>query len=174
MLLAVFLFNVGGYYIVFWGLRYQANQQLKARLDANQYNAEETIELKIPVAIPYLLEQKEYERTQGKIEYNGEFYTLIKQRHHQDTLYVVCIKDGHEKRLVDTMNSYVKLSNDIPGANNKALNLLSKLLKDFDCKLSFDFEQYNRWSIPLIHQPAKISWTTVFEDHQSPPPRMLG
>jgi hypothetical protein len=171
-LLIVFLFNVGGYYIIFWGLRFQVNQQLNARLDAHQYTVDETIELKIPVSLPYSLEQKDYERVSGKFEYKGEFYNLIKQKHHQDTLHIICIKDNQEKRLVDSMNNYVKLSNDLPGAASKAMNFLGKLLKDFEHGTLIILEQHHGWSASLIFHHTTISFENISGENQSPPPRV--
>lgn len=145
MLLVVFLFNVGGYYIVFWGLRYHANKVLVNRLDNNQYLHEETVELKIPVTLPYPLQSDDFERVHGKFEHDGEFYTLVKQKLANDTLYVICIKDHHEKRLVKTMTDYFKLSNDLPLNSKHATTFLGKLIKDFETFRGLTLERSCGW-----------------------------
>ena len=144
LFLAIFLFNVGGYYIVFWGLRFQTDHQLTDRLDADLYDVEETIEIKIPVALPYPIQSQEFQRVDGRFEHNGEFYKLVKHRYHNDTLYVVCIRDHQTRELVNTITDYVQLTQALPGTNTgqKALNYLSKLVKDF----------YNQEDITLLRQ----------------------
>src|SRR5688500_16103834 len=110
----VFLFNVGGYYIVFLGVRHHHRQELNARLDANLYQDEEIVELKIPITLPYPLQQRGFERVKGKFEHQGELYKLVKHKLENDTLHVICIKDHEEKRLEGAATKYANLSNDLP------------------------------------------------------------
>jgi len=138
----VFLFNVGGYYIVFWGLSLQNDQELTNRLDANLYVPEETIEIKIPVSLPYPIQSHDFQRVDGRFEYGGEFFKLVKHKLQNDTLYVVCIRDHQARELVNTLTDYVQLTQDLPGTSQKALNFLSKLTKDF----------YSQEDIAILHQ----------------------
>ena len=172
VLLMVFLFNVGGYYIVFWGLRQQNSIELTARLDANQYTAEETIELKIPVTLPYPIQQQDFERVDGKFEHNGEHYKLVKHKLLNDTLYIVCIKDQEDKRLVKTMTEYVKLSNDLPANSDKAANFLGKLLKDFESADDVAFTGTDGWSLQLSF--ISKTYLTIIREKNiiSPPPKV--
>lgn len=172
LLLLLFLFNVGGYYIVFLGLRHQANNELKARLDADLYSNEEIVELKLPLTLPYPVEQGEYERVNGKFEHKGEFYKLVKQKFENDTLYVVCIKDHAEKRLVKTMTDYEKMTNDLPASSKNTLHFLGKLVKDFEHIDSEKTIQLNGWSQEIIYEiisPATISQSSRIP---SPPPKV--
>jgi hypothetical protein len=126
----VFLFNVGGYYFVFWVLLLHADHQINYQLDANQYNPDETVELKIPVALPYPIQSQGFERVNGRFEHHGEFYRLVKHKLQNDTLYIVCIKDRQTRELVNTMNDYEELT-QVPETSQKAWNFISKLIKDF-------------------------------------------
>jgi hypothetical protein len=126
----VFLFNVGGYYFVFWVLRLHADHRFNYQLDANQYNPDETVELKIPVALPYPIQSQGFERVNGEFEHGGEFYKLVKHKLQNDTLYIVCIKDRQTRELVNTMNGYEELT-QVPATSQKAWNFISKLIKDF-------------------------------------------
>ena len=51
--LFLFLFNVGGYYIVFLGMKAKAKKDLLTRLDANDYTTDETLVLSVPLSMPY-------------------------------------------------------------------------------------------------------------------------
>ncbi|HEY5749442.1 MAG TPA: hypothetical protein VIU12_25415 [Chryseolinea sp.] len=130
-LLLVFLFNVVGYYPVFWGLKYRARIEMNQRLDDENYNTEETVTIKIPLTVPYNTFGQDYERMTGSFEHRGEFFNLIKQKLEKDTLYIVCIKDHKEKQLHAAMTDFIKLSTDIPTSSQQTLKLLSGLIKDY-------------------------------------------
>ena len=131
LLLLVFLFNVVGYYPVFWGLKYRARMEMNQRLDDENYNTEETVTIKIPLTVPYNTFGQDYERMTGSFEHHGEFFNLIKQKLEKDTLYIVCIKDHKEKQLHAAMTDFIKLSTDIPTSSQQTLKLLSGLIKDY-------------------------------------------
>jgi hypothetical protein len=149
----VFLFNVGGYYVVFLGLRYETDQKLTARLDADLYDRDATIELKIPVTLPYPIYSEGFKRVDGRFEHKGEFYKLVKRKFENDTLYIVCIRDHETRELVSTMADYTRLTQSFPTNNEKAQNLLSKLAKDF----------FNRIDLALVHQGGFIADVPFFE-----------
>lgn len=168
----VFLFNVGGYYIVFWGLRLQADQQLTTRLDADLYKAHETIELKIPVTLPYPIHQQEFQRIDGRFEHHGEFFKLVKHKLQNDTLYVICIRDHQTKHLVNTMTDYVELTHALPGTSQKALNFLGKLLKDFYSQADISIVHNYGFSIAILFKEASESLLSPVIPVQSPPPKV--
>lgn len=131
LLLLVFLFNVVGYYPVFWGLKYHARMEMTQRLDNENYNAAETVTIKIPLTVPYNTFGQDYERMAGSFEHHGEFFNLVKQKLEKDTLYIVCIKDHKEKQLHAAMTDFIKLSTDLPTSSQQTLKLLSGLIKDY-------------------------------------------
>jgi hypothetical protein len=173
ILLMVFLFNVGGYYIVFWGLRLQADRELTVRLDANLYEREETIELKIPVVLPYPIQSQDFQRVDGRFEHQGQFYKLVKQKLENDTLLVVCIRDTETRKLVNTIRDYVKLTQDLtaPSSGKKALNFLSKLIKDFNTNSELNIAPQFHLSdcVSLTTRPALFLQPVIPVD--GPPPR---
>src|SRR5688572_27863710 len=102
-LLAIFLFNVVGYYGIFWLARERSNAAITYRIDSGQYTSAETITIKFPLTLPYPSTGKDYERAHGSFEHQGEFYKLVKQKLEKDTLFIVCIRDHQEKKIVDAM-----------------------------------------------------------------------
>ena len=174
LLLLVFLFNVGGYYIVFWGLRFQTDRELVNRLDANLYNEDETVEIKIPLSLPYPINAQEFERVNGGFEHHGEHFKLVKHKYENDTLYIVCIRDRETRELANTLKDYVQLTHGLDGSgpDEKALNYLSHLVKDF----------YSQEGVSILH-PFLITASVSFRDYarsftqpelpvHSPPPRL--
>lgn len=130
-LLAVFLFQLVGYYFVYFGLSVQANKSLISRLDAHDYSVDQTMTLKIPFTLPYWMEKEQFERVDGDFEYQGQFFKLVKQKLSNDTLYVVCIKNQEKKQLFDALADYIKLSTDQPATSKQALKLWGSIVKDY-------------------------------------------
>ncbi len=125
------LFNALGVIGLFMGLGYKTRQDLVQRLDKSDYLEDETVTLKVPMAIPYHLDTEEFERVDGEIEHQGEFYRLVKQRLAKDTLYIVCIKDNKSKHLKQALADYVKTFTDKPSASHHHTNIASTFIKDF-------------------------------------------
>jgi len=138
-LVITFLFGLIGYYGVFWVLSEKANIEMTNRLDEDRYDNEETITIKFPLTLAYPINSSQFERVDGSFEYNGEFYKLVKQKLEQDTLYVVCIRDGEKKRLNSLLTDMVKIANHQP-VNSSAIKLLCSYAKDFVVSLNLEIK----------------------------------
>lgn len=131
-LVLLLLFNALGFVGLFMGLRYKTSLDLVQRLDNLDYSEDETITLSMPISIPYHMDSEEYERVDGEIEHEGEFYRLIKQKLVKDTLYIVCIKDSKSKRIKQAFADYVKSFTDKPSnTSHPTTNILSTFIKDY-------------------------------------------
>ena len=172
LLLAVVLFNVGGYYLFFWGLRTHASMELMRQLDAESYSLNETIELKIPISLPYPLQENGYERINGAFEYKNQQYKLVKQKMEGDTLFVVCIKDHKEEKLQHAMTDYAKVSNDLPSASKEKLNLMSKLLKEYNSQFPVAIiNELSGWCVISRNCYHSTKINSVDQPIFSPPPK---
>lgn len=171
LLLVVFLFNVGGYYLVFIGLHHRSDLLLSKKIETNRYDINETIELKIPVTLPYPLQQNGFERVDGKFEHQGTFYKLIKQKLENDTIYIVCIRDVESKRLANTLKDYVAKTNDLPANSKSALNLFGKFLKDFESHETEILHRGQGWISVLAFADLTFTPLAAFLAQDAPPPR---
>ena len=170
--LLVFLFNVGGYYFVFVGLRHSANKALTIKLNNDHYTEEETFLFKMPLTLAYQINQTDFERVEGAFEHNGEFYKLVKQKLANDTLYVVCIRDHKEKQLVSAMADFAKISNDVPSSRNDGLSLLSKLSKDYESHSIIEIITHSGWYLSTFYAHFTSSLPDREIPVQSPPPEI--
>src|SRR5690606_4609205 len=86
----------------------------------------------------------DFERVDGRFEHDGVYYKLVKHKLQNDTLHIICIRDYETRQLVNTMTDYAELVQTLPGTDpgQKALNYLSKLIKDY-C---------SQGEVSLIHQ----------------------
>jgi len=125
------LFNVLGYYGLFFGLHYQNRQQLIQQFDAEQYQSLETVTIKVPLALPYASDAQEYQRVDGEFVHHGEMYRMVKQRHAQDTLYIVCIKDVQSTRIDQALADYVKTFTDNPSNGGHQAPTLPAFIKEY-------------------------------------------
>jgi len=130
-LVLLVLFNALGFFGLFVGLRYKTGRDLTERLDNDEYSEEETVTLKVPMALPYHIDSKVYERIDGEIEHQGEFYRLVKQKLEKDTLYIVCIKDHDSKRIKQALSDYVKTFTDNPVDSKQTTKSFVGFIKDF-------------------------------------------
>jgi hypothetical protein len=171
-MLMIFLFNVGGYYILLVGLEHHADQSLQKQLDAELYDEDELIELTIPMNLPYPVEEQSFQRMNGKFEHQGEHYKLVKQRFENNILYILCIKDHQHKKLVKSVHDYVKMVNDTPSSSKKTLSFFGKLVKDFEQSESDKLIHYYGWAAKISFNQPIFSLLSSAERVPAPPPKI--
>lgn len=169
MLLSSLLFNTGGYYLMFWALRYQSNVELQKHLDADDYGDGEAVVLRIPITLPYQINKEEFERVNGEFEYQGEYYKLVKQKLENDTLSVVCIKNNREKQIVSTMADFTKQSNELP--TSAALKMLGSFLKEYRRSNDLQMISCDGWHVTIPFSNPSFSTLSPVFPVVAPPPK---
>jgi len=154
---------------VFWGFRSQAKKDLLHRLDAENYSTSDVVVISVPIALPYPLHQQEYQRVNGEFEYQGEYYSMVKQRLENDTLFMVCIKNHQEKKLVGALNDYTNLVNSLPANAQHAVDLFGKLFKDYTASSLVHISAGNGWCSSI--QFGELEFSTLQQNYPvlSPP-----
>ena len=120
-----------GYYVVFLGMQYRNDLTMSRTLDAEHYDNTKTLTLKIPVSIPYVADQSDYQRVDGKFKHGGEFYRLVKQKYARDTLTVVCVRDHENERISEALSNHVKTFIDNGSDSEESLKITVSFIKDF-------------------------------------------
>jgi hypothetical protein len=156
LLTALLLLHVLGYYGVFLGLQYQNSQALVQRLDNDTYNTDETVTLRIPLSVPYVDNDAEYQRVDGEFEHEGELYHMVKQRLSNDTLFVVCVKDHQGSRIGKALKDYVKTFADNKASDGKApAKTLTSFSKDYMTS-SYSIAKFSQgWYAAATATPAQ-------------------
>lgn len=149
-LLAIFTFNLGGYYLLFWALKVQANQELSARLDAGHYDESQTFEIQIPLTLPYPLQSNGFERQQGEFSYQGEHYQVVKQKYENDVLTIVCLKDAQVNHLEKVSEAFSESSGAQP-VQEGSLNLPLKVFQDYISNVTTFANTIKGWSQSIQH-----------------------
>lgn len=167
LLILLLMLNVVGYYGFFAGLKYHNALQANQRLDNDLYDESDAITLKVPLSIPYY-GNTDFERVNGEIEHNGEFYRLIKQKFSNDTLYIVCIKDLDSKRIHGALVQYVKTFSDQTDDDNT--QTIPSFIKDY-VSTSFRLGTATAgWSLGLSYPVVENPTFNLYLTHNSPPP----
>lgn len=138
ILMCILLFNWFGYRFVADYMQQQSDKQLEARLDVNQYDESQLIELKIPVSLPYQTPWAAFERYDGEIEMNGILYKYVKRKVVNDTLVLMCIPNRQKMHLQDAKDDFFKNTNDLAQndnskkSDNSKSGVFKKLMSEYD------------------------------------------
>lgn len=170
LLFAVFLFNVGGYYLMFWALRAHSSRAMISRLDEHRYSDKDEIKVSIPLALPYGLNRDAFTRANAIYEKDGNYYRLVEYSYHQDTLHIVYVKDHDQKRLADTLRDYAKETNSQP-LSHQGMSLLAKLLTDFESTSIISFVGVSGWSRNLRLPAVVFDMPVCCQAVITPPPK---
>jgi hypothetical protein len=168
-LVALLLLNVMGYYGLFVGLKYKNALRVTSRIEADDYSESETITIKIPLAVPYYGDT-DFERVDGEIEHQGQFYRLVKQKLEKDTLHVVCIRDTRAERIHEALTDYVNTFTDQSADRSNAKTIQSFIKDYFPSAFSLDVAAMG-WTELLYCRNVDFAFSDAVEDPSSPPPR---
>jgi hypothetical protein len=103
----ILLFNWVGYRLLNNILENDASRRLEATLDQEQYDDDQLITIKVPLAhLAYLNSTPGFERAEGQIEVNGIPYRYVKRRIFEDSLEMMCIPNQKVLQLRQSGNNY--------------------------------------------------------------------
>ena len=134
----------------------QSDKQLTQQLDNNQYNDGELIEVKIALHTPYLTSWSAYERIDGEVEVNGVFYSYVKRKIHNDTLFLLCLPNKNKTQLHAARIAYAGNVNDVP-ANAKDTGVFKKNPAGFEYRqpvIQFTIAFPLKESVERVLQPV--------------------
>lgn len=170
LMVILFLFNVGGYYLLLFSLTYQTKTCLVARFDNDDYSDDETVILKIPITLPYPIFENGFQRVNGEFQYNRKHYRLIKQKLENDTLYIVCYQDRKTAQILDAFHDFVKIANDLPLSSKNPMTFAGKMVNDYEPIQDIEIIR----SMCLCINSIYAHYTFTYSSHNppvfSPPP----
>lgn len=146
LLLGMLFFNWFGYRILADILQQQADTQLEARLDQNDYDESQLIELRVTLDLPYQTNWTGFERVDGEIEINGIHYKYVKRKVQDGQLVLMCLPNEEKMRLQTARDDFFKLVNDLqhPSQNKKSDNNHSISFNSFSTEY---WSQKNDWHL---------------------------
>ncbi len=112
-MLALLLFNSGGYALLFQYFIYRSDNSVNERINNNQYKNADLFEVKIPVHLN-IQDWTEYGLVSGQVQFRDNSYNYAELKMTRDTIYLMCIPNPEKARLVNANIIYAKFVNDIP------------------------------------------------------------
>lgn len=172
-MLVLFLLNAVGLYCIFVGLQFKYAQEANEKLDDDQYSNEAALTFKIPLSVPYSVDQPNFERVTGEFEHQGDVYRLVKQKLYRDTLYIVCVKDANSKQINQALSDYVKTFADQPVNPNPTGKLIQSLIKDYLLAGTIIESQSLGWEKHLVPSNYKDHYFFLLSGKIKYPPKPL-
>lgn len=105
-MLVLLLFNLVGYTLAFNFFQAQSHRALSQQVDNNDYDQEDLVEIKIPLNLPYMSTNTDFERIDGTVESGGVYYNYVKRKIDRDTLYMLCLKNERSTQLEKSKNDF--------------------------------------------------------------------
>ena len=172
ILLALFGFNLFGYKLLINLLEQQASISLQHRLDLDQYDNNNLVEIKVPVSLPYLSNWTDFEKYQGETVINGIHYKYVKRRLVNDTLILLCVRNETKDQLKSAQSDYFKQVNDLQGNNKKSGerdHQTKSPLNDYLIKELISLNQYD-FTFTTHHSPynKQLSFAVHLVNEQPP------
>ncbi len=149
LLLGLLFFNWFGYRIVSDYLQEESDIQLEARLDNDDYDESQLIELRVPINLPYHNDWKSFERYNGEIEIDGIHYKYVKRKVEKDELVLLCLPNTEKQLLQTARDNFFKLVNDLqqnnPGkkSGNNHTESFKNLFSDYQ-------QEKNNWTFSQL------------------------
>jgi len=92
---------------------------MESRLDKDQYDVNELISITVPLDNPYQLEQRNFQRVDGEINFQGKNFKYVKRKVSDGKLILLCIPDARKMVLKKGKAEYGNAANDLNG-NSKS------------------------------------------------------
>ncbi len=153
LLLGILFFNWFGYRLLADLLQQQADIELEARLDQNDYDESQLVEMRVTLNLPYQTNWTDFERVDGEIEIEGIHYKYVKRKVQDGQLVLLCVPNEAKMRLQTARDDFFKLVNDLqhPSQNKKSDNNQSYSFNNFSAEY---WSQKNDWYFAaLLDQP---------------------
>ncbi|MDF9796982.1 hypothetical protein OKW21_002245 [Catalinimonas alkaloidigena] len=173
LLFVFFLYHLG-YYGFYLALSHQLDKQWNNKVYSEYLTltAEELKHTSIPLSIPYQPDQQHYEPHSGKVEINGQYYRIVKQRYAQDTLHILYVNDSLQTDLDASVDEWIASMIQKPlNSDHQGIQRWKTLAKDFIIDEFWVLVQPKRL---LASQPYQQEIVVEYRYHisiPSPPPR---
>lgn len=143
-MIGVFFFNWFGYRLLTDYLQHRADQRLEAKLDLNDYDESQLIEMRVPLNMPYQTQSSGFERIDGEIEISGIHYKYVKRKIDMGELVLLCLPNHEKMELESASEEFYQQVNDL---QNPAQNKGSQPAPSFKSPVTEYWQQQNEWVI---------------------------
>jgi hypothetical protein len=172
-LLFLFTFNLGGYYLLFRMLERQALTDISFRLDSEKIIDQELIEIKIPITLPYPVQEGVVEKRSGTFTHEGQSFSIAKQKYENDVLTVWCYRNI-EVEKIRNIETAVDRNSTEGKSENAALSIQSKISQDFLSDYISIVKVSDGWIRTITTNESVPALQTVSREPAYNPPGLIG
>ena len=161
IVLFIFLFNIGGYYLWFSAIQYGLQKEMEKEIGEGSKDDDLTLIIvpaKGETGVVWIKPDKEF-------LYKGEMYDVVKIQNKDQKKYYYCLNDSKEKELIANFNK----------TGNHKKETEKKLKRNFN--FNFDFQRFsiakNLYPIHLTFISIQFLYKSTSADILSPPPKSV-
>lgn len=173
-LLSCFCLYYFGYIFYFFAFQHQLNRVWDQHIWEETYDVSSTEMIEIPLSIPYMANQEDFQTTNLSMEIEGQFLRVVKQRYQNDTLQIVYLKDHQKQKLDEQVSDWIKSITDNSQNSSQERSLIfAKILpKDFMANeiASLAFLEIRLVAFKNIF--SQNPYSDIFISLNSPPPQV--
>ncbi|WPP51449.1 hypothetical protein [Catalinimonas niigatensis] len=171
LLFVFFLYHLG-YYGFYLALTHQLDQQWHTKVYEDDLVGEELLHASIPLSIPYQPDQSEYKPVSGKLEIDGNYYRIVRQKYVQDTLHVIYVNDTLQKELKQSVNEWLASIHQKPASDSQGFQVWKVLAKDFIIDEFWLLLEQEKLLATLTYATPSIGKYSYKVSIPSPPPKV--
>ncbi len=158
-------FNWYGYRLVLYFLAEKGNLTLQQKLDKEQYDPTDLVELRLPLNLPYISDWADYENFDGETIIDGLHYRYVKRKLYKGELILLCVPDQNSNKLQKAGNEYFKQVNDIPQSEKKSKQTVKASTGEYTCN------DFGEGSLAVaIHSELKSDYQQLYSSIKLPTP----
>jgi hypothetical protein len=173
-ILVLFLFNLGGYQLLFQYFIYESDVSITQEINNNRYRSADLVEVKIPVHLN-IENWNEFKPISGQVKVKENCYNYAELKMTRDTMYLMVIPNHDKAHIINAKNIYAKQINGIP-LNKKAHEQVIKKASLSDYNLLAMLNRYYRYGtfVKQINKPVSLTLDEPFIESHGKPPRFIG
>ncbi len=140
---------------------------------SNMQKEGEIFVLKMPFSLPYSNDWNHPLESEGLIEHDGEFFTVLSKNLKSDTLYIECIRNSNAREIFGSLSANIQENTSSEGPSSKAENVIIKLLNlqfTIDDILKYHFTSVDFISEKTFSLSQETGYNSPFLKTNSPPP----
>lgn len=162
-----------GYYVFYFSFRMQMESNWSERIFSQDQEGLEQHLMEIPLSIPYMADQEDFQVTNTSFEKSGKHFRVIKQRYSHDTLQMIYVVDTAKTTLDNTIKRWISSLVAEDGTDKDQNTLLAKnFVKDYTQPIhAFSFG-----ALPVFEELTIGLIFLLYQDHlhylNTPPPEL--
>lgn len=160
-LFLILSFNLVGYKVLLQYWENEANTKLEAKLDKQEYDEKELVEMKIPLTVPYGSSSKDFERYSGEIDIEGVHYKYVQRKVYNDSLVLLCIPNKEKTQIATAREEFSRMINELQKDNNGKKSSSNTSLPVKFSLSDYTFQQNTEWNILLSNENKTFHLSNV-------------